>query len=336
MEKNKVKIAFFERDYLQKELNDFDLIFFTDHLEKENIHLVDGCEILSVFTLSQINKDILSLLPNIKIITVRATGFDNIDVDEASKRGIMVCNVPAYGENTVAEHTFGLILNLSRKIYQSIQKVRDVGFIPDGLMGFDLKGKTLGIIGTGHIGVHVARIARGFEMNVLAYDVNQDKGLAKKLGFKYVSFEDLLKNSDIISLHVPYNKNTHHLINSENINLIKKGAYLINTARGGIIETSALVSALGNGILSGAGLDVLEEECYIKEERELLTKGFPEKCDVKTMLHNHILMERDNVIITPHNAFNSKEALERIIDTTIENIRAFNKKRPINTVHPVK
>ena len=200
------------------------------------------------------------------------------------------------------------------------------------MRGFDLKGKTLGIVGTGHIGLHVARIANGFEMNVLAFDVAENKKLAKKLEFKYVSLEDLLKNSDIITLHVPYNKNTHHLINSQNINLIKKGAYLINTARGGIIETNALVKALDSGILTGAGLDVLEEECFIKEERQLLTKQFPETCNIKTMLQNHVLMQRENVIITPHNAFNSKEALERILATTVENIKGFAGGKAVNMV----
>ncbi len=332
-----MKIAFFEIEnweieYLKKELAGFELVFFKEKLSEENIKKAEDHQIVSVFIDSQINKEILAKLPDLKMIAVRATGFDNIDMEVTKKRNIAVCNVPTYGENTVAEHTFGLILNLSRQIHKSIQSVREKGFIPDGLRGFDLKNKTLGIVGTGHIGQHIARIANGFEMNVLASDVKEDKKMAKKLGFKYVSLEELLKNSDIITLHVPYNKNTHHLINSNNINLIKRGAYLINTARGGIIETDALVKALGNGILAGAGLDVLEEECSIKEERQLLSKSFLETCDVKTMLQNHILMERENVIITPHNAFNSREALERILETTVENIREFAKERAVNVV----
>jgi len=199
-------------------------------------------------------------------------------------------------------------------------------------MGFDLMGKTLGIVGAGHIGMHVARIARGFEMNVVAFDAKPDKKLAKKLGFAYVSLEDLLRNSDIITLHLPLNPHTEHLINSENINLVKKGAYLINTSRGGIVETGALVKALDEGILAGAGLDVLEEECYITEESQLLSPEFTKKCDIRTLLQNHILMEKPNVIITPHNAFNSKEALERILQTTVENIQSFLKNKPINIV----
>ncbi len=333
-----MRISFFEeiedweKEYFKKELKDFELQFFDEHLEADNVNLAKESSIISVFTDSQINQNVLSQLNNLKMIATRATGFDNIDIAKAQKNGVVVCNVPIYGENTVAEHTFGLILNLSRKIYQSIQRVREKGFIPESLKGFDLKGKTLGIIGTGHIGSHVARIARGFEMNVLAFDVNQDKKLAKKLNFKYVSLEELFKNSDIITLHVPYNKNTHHLINSGNINLIKRGTYLINTARGGIVETDALVSALDNGILAGAGLDVLEQEHDIKEERQLLSKKFTEKIDFKTLLENHVLMERDNVIITPHNAFNSKEALERILETTVENIKGFIKGKTVNVV----
>ncbi len=331
-----MKIAFFEaenweKDYLSKELKGFEFSFFTEHFEKENIHLAKGFEIISVFTNSQIGRDVISQLPGLKMIATRATGFDNIDLDEAQKSGVVVCNVPTYGENTVAEHTFALILDLSRNIYKSVQAVKEKGFSALALTGFDLKGKTLGILGMGHIGAHVARIAKGFEMDVLAFDINQDKKLAKKLGFKYVSLEDLLKNSDIISLHLPYNKNTHHLINSGNINLIKKRGYLVNTARGGVIETDALVRALDEKILAGAGLDVLEEEHDVKEEREVLSKNSGAD-NFKTLLENHILMERDNVIITPHNAFNSKEALERILKTTIENIKAFTKGKPINVV----
>ena len=332
------QIAFFdiedwEKRYLENQLKEFgSLKFLSEKISAENINQIKDFEIISIFTDSQIDKIILDQLPNLKMIATRSTGFDHIDLKETKRRGIVVCNVPKYGENTVAEHTFGLILNLSRQIYKSIQSVKERGFIPGGLRGFDLKGKTLGIVGMGHIGQHVARIAQGFEMNVLAFDVKQDKKLAKKLNFKYVTLQDLLKSSDVITLHVPLNEKTHHMVNSSNINLIKRGAYLINTARGGIIETSALVKALEDGTLSGAGLDVLEEECDIKEERELLTSGFAAKYDVKTMLENHILMEQDNVIITPHNAFNSKEALERILETTVENIKAFLKNNPVNVV----
>lgn len=332
-----MKIAFFEiedweKDYFKNQLSDFEVSFFNEVISKDNVHLVKDCQIISVFTDSQINETIFQQLPELKMIVTRSTGFDHVDLKEAKKNKILVSNVPIYGENTVAEHTFALILDLSRNIHKSIQSVKEKGFAVDGLRGFDLKQKTLGIIGMGHIGSHVARIANGFEMNVLAFDKMPNKKLAKTLGFKYVSLEELLKNSDIISLHIIYNDFTHHLINSDNINLIKRGAYLINTSRGGIIDTMALVKALEEGILAGAGLDVLEEEYNIKEERELLSNKLDSKHDLKVMLENHILMERDNVIITPHNAFNSKEALERILETTVFNIKSFAKGKLTNLV----
>lgn len=332
-----MKIVFFETenweaDYLKNKLGGFDASFVPEKLTEENIETAKNAEIVSTFIDSQLTKDVLEKLPNLKMIAPRSTGFDHIDMNFCEEKGIIVCNVPYYGENTVAEHTFALILDLSRKIHESIEQVKKEGFAIEGLRGFDLKGKTLGVVGLGRIGQHVARIAQGFEMNVLAYDAFLDKKLAKKMNFKYVSLEDLLKNSDIITLHVPLNEKTRHLINAQNINLIKRGAYLINTARGGIVGTAALVSALEKGILAGAGLDVLEEECYIKEEGQFLSEDFSKKCDVKTMLANHILMDKKNVIITPHNAWNSSEAIQRILDTTIENINGFGKGKPTNIV----
>ncbi len=333
-----MKIVFFEtedweKDYLSSAIKDNQLSFDSEPLTSESLNTAKDCEILSPFIYSKVDKAVLDSLPNLKFIATRSTGFDHIDIKECQKRNISVSNVPYYGENTVAEHTFALILALSRKIYQSAERTKKSDFSLDGLRGFDLKGRTLRIVGLGHIGQHVARIANGFEMNVIACDQKEDKKLAKSLKLKYVSLEDLLKNSDIISLHVPLNDQTKHLINQQNADLIKRGAILINTARGGLIETEALVEALGKGILAGAGLDVLEEECFIKEERELLSKEFPKKCDLKTALQNHILLQQENVIITPHNAFNSKEALERILETTILNIQSFLKNKAINKVN---
>jgi len=332
-----MKIAFFEakpweQEYIKNQLKDIDVVFFDQKLSVENADLAKDAQVISGFVDSQISKEMLAKLPNLKMIATRSTGFDHIDMQACKEKNIIVCNVPFYGENTVAEHTFALILDLSRKIHESIEQVKKEGFSIGGLMGFDLMGKTLGIVGTGHIGMHVARIAKGFEMNVVAFDAKPDKKLAKKLGFAYVTLEDLLKNSDIITLHLPLNAHTEHIINSSNAKLIKKGAYLINTARGGLIETAALVDALAKGIIAGAGLDVLEEECYIKEEEELLSSDFSKKCDIRTLLQNHILMEKSNVVITPHNAFNSKEALERILDTTVGNIQSFSKNKPTNLV----
>ncbi|MSU54511.1 MAG: hydroxyacid dehydrogenase [Candidatus Staskawiczbacteria bacterium] len=334
----KFKIAFFEvtsekeKEFLHTQFKNVEISFFAQPLSLHNVEKVRDYDIVAVFIDSQMNQDLLGKFTNLKLITTRSTGFDHIDVETCKKLNIAVCNVPHYGDNAVAEYTFALILDLSRKIHQSITDVKNGGFSFKGFTGFDLSSKTLGIVGMGNIGQHVARIAKGFEMNVIAHDSIQNKKLAKNLGFKYVTLEHLLENSDIITLHVPYNKNTHHLINSDNIRSVKHGAYLINTARGGIIETGALVGALSLGIIAGAGLDVLEEENFIKEELSLLHKENTQKIDYKVVMEDHMLMEHKNVIVTPHNAFNSKEALKNILGITALNIRSFIKRKPTNLV----
>lgn len=331
-----MKIAFFEikgweKRYLKKRIGEHHLEFFPDPLTPENVKKIKNCEILSVFIYSKIDKHILDNLPKLKLITTRSTGYDHIDLKRCKQKKILVCNVPFYGENTVAEHTFALILSLSRNIHKSYMRTVRGDYSIEGLKGFDLKGKTLGVIGAGRIGLHVIRIAKSFGMNVLAYDVHKDDFLAEVLGFTYVSLEDLLKKSDIISLHVPYNKSTHHLINKESIKLIKKGAILINTARGGVVDTEALIEALDKGILSGAGLDVLEGEELIKEEKQLLYD--PNKLQILgNLVKDHILLRKDNVVFTPHIGFYSQEALERILQTTIENIQGFLSGKPQNIV----
>ena len=278
------------------------------------------------------DKKVINSLVSLKYITTRSTGFDHIDLKTCKRKNILVSNVPTYGENTVAEHTFALILALSRKIHLSWERTQKGDFSLDNLRGFDLKGKTLGVVGTGNIGRRVIRIAQGFEMNILAFDIKPNQKFAKKIGFKYVPLGYLFKNSDIITLHAPYNKTTHHLINLKALRLFKKKCYLINTARGGLCDTTALLRGLKQKIFAGLGLDVLEEEYFIREERELLNTAFKKTCDLKTVLENHVLINQPNVIITPHNAFNSQAALTRILDTTIENIKAFTVNKPINLV----
>jgi len=338
---NKSKLAFFEleaweREYLELRLAKITDLkncqFFEQPLETTNLKQLKDVEILSTFIYSVIDKSTLEKLPNLKYIATMSTGFDHIDLVAAQKNQIKVSNVPFYGENTVAEHTFALILALSRKLIPSIEKTRHGDFNQTDLRGFDLKDKTLGIIGFGHIGEHLAQMAQGFQMNILAFDIQPDQKLAKKYRLQYVSLNDLLKKSEVISLHAPYNKKTHHLINSKNIFQIKKGAVLVNTARGGLIETEALFDALKRDLLSGIGLDVLEEEFFIKEEKELLSSEFSKSHNLKTILENHLLLNDPRVIITPHNAFNSKEALTRILDTTIDNISGFLSNKPINLV----
>lgn len=330
-------VAFFEVEpweekYIREHLDgQIEFAFFDDPLTINNVELAEGYEIVSPFIYSDIDRDVINRLSELRMIATRSTGFDHIDLAACKERGITVSNVPSYGDNTVAEHTLALILALSRKILPSVERTRRGNFDLEGLRGFDLKGKTIGVVGGGHIGQHVIRMARGFEMNVVVFDVRQDELLARNLGFRYAPLEELLKISDIISLHAPYNPHTHHLINKRNIHMIKRGAILINTSRGGLVETAALVEGLSHGILRGVGLDVLEEEGLIKEERQLLSHEYTHE-RLKIALETHLLLFRDDVIITPHNAFNSTEAVQRIMDTTIANIIAFLEQRPQNMV----
>lgn len=332
-----MKIAFFEIEGWEKPkfentLTGHELYFQKEPLSKSHIDMIVDCEILSGMIYSDFSKNTLEKLPHLKLITTRSTGFDHIDLEYCKEKGIAVCNVPEYGSNTVAEHTFTLILALSRNLIPSIDRTRRGDFSLSGLRGFDLFGKTIGVVGVGNIGRSVIRIAKGFGMDVLAYTRTPSKELAETLGVTFLPFEELITKSDIVSLHLPYTKETHHLINLENIGLFKKGSLLINTARGGIVQTEAVLTGLEKGNLRGAGLDVLEEECMVKEERQLLTEQFLQECDIKTQLLNHVLLTKQNVVVTPHNAFNSTEALSRIVDTTIENIVAFVEKSPKNVV----
>jgi len=321
------RISFFEVKpweitYLKKQLKGHQLQFFPEPITPENISKAKDSEIISVFIYSGVDAAAIKKLPKLKMIATRSTGFDHIDLKECAKRKISVSNVPFYGENTVAEHTFALILSLSRNIHKSYVRTLRNDFSIDGLTGFDLKGKTLGVIGGGHIGMHVARMARAFGMHVRVYDVNRNEFLAEVINFKYASLDDLLKESDIISLHVPHNKFTHHLINKDSIKKIKTGAVLINTARGAIVDTDALLEALESGKLAGAGLDVIEGEDLIKEENQLLSDlANPDKW--RAVVRDHKIFRMDNVVFTPHNAFNSQEALIRILDTSVGNIEGF-------------
>ncbi len=325
-----MKISFFEvesweKDYFKEKLNNegLKLNFYETHLTPELIEETKDSEILVVFIYSQLTGEVLRQFPNLKLIATMSTGMEHIDLDYCKKNGISVASVPSYGENTVAEHVFALLLNISRKIVESVERTRKGDFSLENLRGFDLKGKTIGVVGTGRIGYHVIKIAKGFEMNVLAYDVVQNAGLAEKMGFTYVGIDELFGKSDVITFNVPLLPSTTHLLNMESLEKLKRGVVIINTSRGGIIETNALFEGLKKGVIQAAGLDVLEEECFVKEERQLLSSQFKTTCDLKTVLEEHILLEEKNVFITPHNAFNTKEALQRILDVTIQNIKNF-------------
>jgi D-lactate dehydrogenase len=327
-----MKIAFFEikdweKDYLKQRLVGHQLVFSKDPLTKDNVDSARDADVVSVFIYSKIDKKVIGKFKNLKAIVTRSTGFDHINIKTCKSRKIQVYNVPDYGQNTVAEHTFALILALSRKIHKAYERTIRGNFSLENLEGFDLRGRTIGIVGLGSIGKHVAKIASGFEMKILAYDLHKDKEIEKSFSLKFVSLEELLKESDIVSLHCPYNKKTHHLINSKNIKLMKGGSLLINTARGAVVDTTALVKALSSGKIGGAGLDVLEEEGFIKEEAQLIANNFP-RDKIENILENHLLLTFDNVIITPHLAFYSEEALKRILDISVNNIKCIlgNKK----------
>lgn len=315
------EVASWEKDLLKESFPEAMLI--EEKLTINNVKNFSEAEIVSTFVYSQLSKEVIDNLPNLKFIATRSTGFDHIDVDYCRQKGILVTNVPEYGSRTVAEHTFALILTITRKIYQSINQAKNFDFNHENIRGIDLFGKTIGVVGTGKIGLEVIKIAKGFGMRILAFNRSKKEELAKELGFSYVDFQNLLKESDIVSLHLPYTKETHHLINKQNIEFFKRGSFLINTARGGLVETEALVLGLEKGILAGVGLDVLEGEKEIMDEIEVLTSSYKKDVDLKTLVLNHVLVNHPKVIITPHNAFNTKEALERITKTTIENIKAF-------------
>ncbi len=288
-------------------------------------------EVLGVFVDSKVDKKVFSKLSKLKLVVTMSTGFDHIDLKEAKKRKIPVCNVPTYGENTVAQHALALMLALSRKLFQSVKRVKEGTYDYHGLRGFDLKDKTIGIIGTGHIGIHLIDMLQGFEANIVAYDAFPNKDLPKEHNFKYTTLSKLLSESDIISLHVPLFDSTYHMIDKKAVKKMKKGVYIINTARGGLIDPEALVWGLENRQIAGAGLDVLEGEGIVAHPEKLLTKQISGE-EIKTSLLDNITIDHPNTIVTPHSAFNSTEALKRILNTTVENIKAFADNQTQNDV----
>jgi len=323
------RIAFFgvkswERKIIETEIINLDATgvgIFEAELQ-DNLEMAKNYDIISVFIYSKVDKTTLDKLPNLKMVATRSTGVDHIDVEECKKRKIEVMNVPVYGSNTVAEYAWALLLAVAKRIVPAHQSVENGEFSPEGLTGVDLEGKTLGVIGVGKIGQNMIRIAKGFGMKVLGVERTQDPAFAKKLGFKYADLETCLKESDFVSLHVPSLPATYHMINKENIKLLKPGSYLINTSRGAVVETEAIMWALNKGILAGAGLDVTEEEDKV-ENISMVMSSRPTKDDLQEVLTFHMLRDRDDVVFTPHNAFNTKEAIGRIIKTTVENIEKY-------------
>lgn len=317
----------------QNLLSGQDVEFYEEKLSAENTDKAVNADIICVFINSEVKKDIIDALPNLKYIVTRSTGYDHIDGLYAKEKNIGVSNIPSYGSNTVAEFTFGLILNLSRKIFQASHQIKEGSHFELGkLKGFDLNGKTLGVVGTGRIGKNVIHMAKGFNMNILAYDLFPNDEYAKEQNIKYVTLDEVLSGSDIVTMHAPYTKENHHMINKENIMKMKKGSYIVNTARGELIDTEALLLGIQQGILSGVGLDVLEGERELKEEFHLKYSDEHNNIDYKTLLENHVLINMPEVIITPHVAFYTEEAENEIINTTVDNITSFQQGQIKNTI----
>ena len=328
-----MKVVFFDAD---KELQDFanthpikGMTFQFEHnglnhIPIEQLKSYTDTEIISVFAHSEIlDQKKLALFKNLKLIATRSTGTNHIDEKYCKKQHIEIANVPYYGAKTVAEFAFGLLLNISRHIITAQQDMaRNRLHIPE-YIGFDLYGKTIGIIGTGSIGRHMIHLAQGFGMNVLAYDLYPNKELEKL----YVPFDKLLHNSDIISLHIPSTPENYHILDKKAFKKMKKGVYIINTARGDLIDTQALYEAIKAGIVSGAGLDVLENEDILLHD-DISLKNYGKNSQI--LLDSAInlkLLQHPNIIATPHIAFNSKDALQRILKTTFENIKNFKDKQ---------
>ena len=301
-------------------------VFYTESIGEQHLADLTNVDVISVFVSSKVPAAILERLPKLKGVVTRSTGFDHVDIACAKNRNIPVCNVPAYGESTVAEYTFALLLALTRKIPLTLRHVDSNNYTTTGLSGKDLQDKWLGVVGGGKIGMHVVRIAKGFGMHVKVFDVVQQSFLRELLHFTYApTLDDLLKTCDVISIHTPNLPSTKHMINMSNIKKVKKGAFLVNTARGNVVSAEALLYGLDKEILSAAALDVLEDEELLLHPPMTLTN------EQQTILgRNKKIINHKNVIFSPHNAFNTSEALQRIRQTSLDNIIALDpaKKTP--------
>ena len=331
-----MKIAFFGQNDLRGKrvknaLKEHHLEFYENPLTARNVNDVKDFEIISVYYNSKIDEQIIKQLPKLKLIVAGCTGIDNVDIEACKKENITVCNVPCYCINTVAEHTFALILSLARNIHKAYVKTQRNDFSVKGLKGFDLKGKTIGVVGTGRVGLYVIKIAKGFGMTVLAHDIKEKTYLSDLLGFTYTSLDEVLSKSDIITLHVSEKEQNQHLINKDNIDLIKKGAILINTSRGYVVDTKALIKALREGILFGAGLDVLENEEFLKKEKSQVHDNQTSIYFEKSALYPSFF-NKYNIVFTPHMGYYTTKSLERLNEAIVENILAFISGNPINVV----
>lgn len=307
--------VFFER---ANERYKHDLVFLESRLTEETAPLAAGCRAVCAFVNDDLNAKALDRLAReeVRLIALRSAGFNHVDLAAAHDLGLTVVRVPAYSPHAVAEHTVGLMLVLNRKFHRAYARVRDGNFSLEGLLGFQMYGRTVGIIGTGQIGLVVGKILQGFGCRILAYDPYPSEE-ARRLGFHYTSLDELFSQSDIVTLHCPLTPDTYHLINEETIAKMKKGVMLINTSRGGLVDTKAVITALKEGQIGYLGLDVYEEESELFFE-DLSTE--PIKDDVFARL-----LTFPNVVVSGHQGFFTREALENIADTTLSNISAFER-----------
>ncbi len=326
----KPKVAFFstqayDKVFFEKYNADFgyELDFFESQLNEHTVKLISTTDVVCVFVNDIVNHIVIQQLAEkkVKIIALRCAGFNNVDLEAAKKYNLKVCRVPAYSPEAVAEHAMAMILTLNRKTHKAYNRVREQNFSLNGLLGFDLHGKTVGVIGTGHIGKAFAKIVNGFGCKVLAFDLVPDAEL-EQLGINYVSLETIFKESNIISLHCPLNEKTKYLINKETISLMKNNVMLINTSRGALIHTSDVIHALKKGKIGYLGIDVYEQE------EKLFFKDHSEDIIEDDQIQR--LMSFPNVLVTAHQAFFTNEALSQIAIVTLSNIDSLLKQNDID------
>ena len=323
------KIAFFGAkpydissfDQVNKDFN-YDIKYYKGHLNKNNLVLTQGTDDVCIFVNDTADAEIIDGLAKngVKLLALRCAGYNNVDL-AAAKGKMKIVRVPAYSPYAVAEHAVALMLSLNRKIHRAYWRTRDGNFSLHGLMGFDMHGKTAGIIGTGKIAKILIKILKGFGMNIVAYDLYPDYAFAEEQGITYTTLDELYKQSDIISLHCPLTDKTKYLINDISICKMKDNVMIINTGRGLLIHTNALIEGLKNKKIAAAGLDVYEEEGdYFYEDKS-------DKIIDDDVLAR--LLSFNNVIVTSHQAFFTKEALHNIAETTLLNIKAFMENQPL-------
>lgn len=317
-------IAFFgSKPYDEASFNEknkdfgFELRFYKGHLNKNNVILTQGVDVVCIFVNDTANAEVIRLMAanGVKLLALRCAGYNNVDLKAAAECGIAVVRVPAYSPYAVAEYTVALMLSLNRKIHRAAWRTREGNFSLHGLLGFDMHGKTAGIIGTGKIAKKLISILRGFGMNILAYDLYPDYNFARENRVVYTTLDELYHSSDIISLHCPLTEQTKYLINDYSISKMKDGVMIINTGRGQLIHTNALIEGLKNKKIGSAGLDVYEEESqYFYEDRS------DKIIDDDTLAR---LLSFNNVIVTSHQAYFTQEALSNIATTTLQNVKDF-------------